>query len=140
MIGNPEAALATIRKELRYIAKVPVYFAQASRTGEVKIGFSTQVHNRLYSLGNLRWSEMTLLGWIPGGPKRERKMHAKFDEFALGAEWFEPAPELLEFAKTSTRHDDPTDVLPKYGRITDRGYDHLVSMERMYLARVAAAA
>lgn len=125
-------ALKTIRKELRHISKVAVYFAQADRTGEIKIGFSTNVHNRLYLLGNQRWATMTLLGWVQGGPKVEREMHQKFAEFALGGEWFSPAPELLEFISTSTRHDEPIDVLSKYGRITDRGYDRMVSDERRY--------
>ena len=125
-------ALAAIRKELRLMSTVPVYFAQAERNGEVKIGFSTNVTNRLYMLGNQRWTTMKLLGWVPGGPKVEREMHAKFGEFALGHEWFTPAPELLSFAELSTRHDDPVNVISKYGRITDAGYDSLLSGERAY--------
>jgi hypothetical protein len=125
-------ALASIRFELDHIATVAVYFAQAKHSGEVKIGFSTNVDNRLYALANQRWTTMTLLGWVPGGPKVEREMHAKFDAFALGHEWFNPAPELLSFVETSTRHDNPVDVISKFGRITDRGYDSLLSSERVY--------
>lgn len=129
---STELTLANVRKELRLMSTVPVYFAQAERNNEVKIGFSTNVSNRLYMLGNQRFTTMRLLGWIPGGPKVEREMHAKFAEFALGHEWFEPAPELLTFAESSLRHDEPVNVISKYGRITDAGYDSLLSAERVY--------
>jgi len=131
-MNTNERALLNVRKELRHISTVPVYFAQADRTGEIKIGFSTDVHNRLYLLGNLHSTAMALLGWVPGGPKVEREMHAKFAVFALGREWFSPAPEVMSFIAASTRHDAPPTVLPKYGRITDMGYDDLVSSERYY--------
>lgn len=136
-MNGPEVALKTIRKELRHIAKVPVYFAQAERTSEIKIGFSTNVDNRMYQLSNQRWTNVTLLGWIPGGPKVEREMHQKFAEFSIGGEWFSPAPDLLSFIATSTRHDEPVWVPPKYGRITDMGYDSLLRSEARYLARLS---
>lgn len=125
-------ALASVREELAHISKVAVYFAQSKRTGEVKIGFSTNVSDRLYHLGWERFTTMTLLGWVPGGPKVEREMHAKFAEFSLGREWFEPAPELLAFVEASTRHDEPINVPSIYGRITDAGYDLLLAHEKRY--------
>lgn len=133
---NFERLLKVTRKQLRHMAKVAVYFAQETRSGEIKIGFSTQVPNRLGLLGYERLGDIVLLGWIPGGPKVEREMHAKFKEFSLGHEWFEPAPELLDFIKTSTRHDEPVRVISKYGRITDWGFDALVADERNFLAQI----
>jgi len=135
-----EWALKNVRTELRHIAKVAVYFAQADRQKQIKIGFSTQVENRLYLLGQSRFTTMTLLGWVPGGPKVEREMHAKFDEYSLGHEWFEPAPELLAFIKGSTRHDEPRGVAPKYGRINDQGYNSLVNAEKRFMSLLGVSA
>jgi hypothetical protein len=125
-------ALANIRRELDHCATVAVYFAQSEWHRTIKIGFSTCVPNRLSMLTYQKHTPVTLLGWVAGGPKVEREMHAKFDEFALGHEWFNPAPELLTFIETSTRHDDPVDVISKFGRITDWSYDSLLSRERVY--------
>jgi hypothetical protein len=132
MNGNKKAALASIRQELAHMATVAVYFAQDEFRREIKIGFSTQVQYRLNLLGYAGFTRVTLLGWVPGGPKVEREMHAKFAQFALGGEWFEPAPELLAFIEESTRHDETPQVASIYGRITDWGYDRLVSSERVY--------
>ena len=134
-----ESALANVRKELDHMATVPVYFAQAEKTGEVKIGFSTQVYNRIYLLSHHRFQTVNLLGWVLGGPKVEREMHERFAEFALGGEWFVPGATLLEFIDTSTRHDEAPHVASPYGRITDWGYDNLVGDEQLYLDFIAEA-
>lgn len=131
------AALARVRAELDHIATVPVYFAQSVRNDEIKIGFSTNVSERLYLLGRSRLTDMDLLGWLPGGFKVEREMHDRFKDLALGHEWFSPAPELLEFIKTSTRHDEPNNIASPYGRMNDAGYDSLLHAERRYLALTA---
>lgn len=128
-----EVCLEGIRKELRYIAKVPVYFAQAQRTGEIKIGFSTQVYSRLYSLGNQRFTQVELLGWKRGGPAMERKMHAKFADLAIGGEWFEPDPVLFDYVEKHTRHDEAPHVASKYGRINDTHFDLLLRTEKRYV-------
>lgn len=125
--------LASVREELAHMETVPVYFALSERSGEVKIGFSTQVQNRIYLLQQQRLSPTRLLGWVLGGPRVEREMHAKFADFALGREWFEPDPELLHFIADHTRHDDPPGVASIHGRITDWGYDRLIGDEALYL-------
>lgn len=127
-----ESCLNDLRKELRYIAKVPVYFAQAKRTGEIKIGFSTQVYSRLYLLGNQRFTQMDLLGWKRGGPAMERKMHAKFAHLSLGREWFEPGQELIDYIAHKTRHDEAPHIAPKYGRINDTHFDSLLEHEKHF--------
>lgn len=132
-----EMCLKNLQKELRHCATIPVYFARAERQGEIKIGFSTQVQSRLYHLGNQRFTNVTLLGWKRGGPAMERKMHERFKEFALGREWFEPAPELLDYLESKTRHDDPPTVASKYGRINDTHFDSLLSAEKRYLRLIA---
>jgi len=133
-----ERALANVRRELAHIDTVPVYFAQAERTGEVKIGFSTNVSDRLYMLRWQRHTNMTLLGWVPGGPRVEREMHARFDDLSLGGEWFEPDPTLFDYVEKSTRHDEPPQVLSPFGRITDWGYNSLLSSEEHYSGLVLA--
>jgi hypothetical protein len=127
-----ETALANANRELEHMSKVPVYFAQAERQGEIKIGFSTQVENRLYHLGHQRFTAMSLLGWVRGGPQVEREMHAKFAHLRIGGEWFKPGPDLLEFIASSTRHDEPVGVISKYGRISDSTYNSLISAKARY--------
>jgi hypothetical protein len=137
---NCAVGLASVREELAYIATIPVYFARSRRHDEIKIGFSTQVANRLYNLGNSRFTTMDFLGWVPGGPKVEREMHAKFATTSLGREWFAPSPELLDFIDKSTYHDEPDNMASPYGRINDTHYDYLVAMEKRYLQMIEEAA
>lgn len=127
-----EHALQVTRDELAHMEKVAVYFVQAEWSKEIKIGFSTQVGSRISILRSVHFQNMTLLGWIPGGPRVEREMHAKFARWAVGGEWFTPALELLTFIEESTRHDETPQVASIYGRITDWGYDSLLRDEQLY--------
>lgn len=72
-----------------------VYFARLP-SGLIKIGVSTQVKCRMTSL------EAELLATVPGGLRREKKMHRRFEELRVrpDREWFEPATRLLNYIES----------------------------------------
>jgi len=71
-----------------------VYFI---RQGDfVKIGTSRQLDKRLSTLRQ-EWGDFEYLGSIPGGFKREQKLHRRFAQLRVLGEWFEASPELLAF-------------------------------------------
>ncbi len=73
-----------------------VYFAQSAKTGLVKIGSTTRIYSRLYSLGP-KADGIRLLGTMPGGLRHERDLQRLFSHFRERGEWFLPSPLLLEF-------------------------------------------
>lgn len=72
---------------------------------QVKIGFSSNVHQRLrsYPPGS------ELLAMEPGDKKLERRRHNEFGEWLVaGREWFQPSEELLQHTQDLvTLHGDP---------------------------------
>jgi hypothetical protein len=73
-------------------ASVVYFIANGSR---VKIGFTTNLKNRLGSLA-LRADSVLLA--LDGGPDLERALHAQFSDYRNGdTEWFELAPEIVRY-------------------------------------------
>jgi hypothetical protein len=73
-----------------------VYFI--ANGGRVKIGYTTNLKNRLSALA-LR-SDSVLLT-LQGGPELERALHTRFTAYRNGnTEWFELSPELFRYAST----------------------------------------
>ena len=58
----------------------------------VKIGYSSNVESRLLAIPHEE-----RLAIIPGAPIDERRLHAKFAKYRTNGEWFEAAPEVLEY-------------------------------------------
>jgi len=78
------------------------YFIQAgdSDTGSIKIGYSAYdtPHARLPQLQTANAETLFILGWMPGGAKKERELHEQFKHLRIGAgEWFKPGRDLLEY-------------------------------------------
>jgi len=63
-----------------------VYFIRAGDT--VKIGIAVDPKIRLGTLQVARPDKLELLLVLPGGAKREAKLHARFADYALSGEWF----------------------------------------------------
>lgn len=70
------------------IARCSVYFIRNDRSGDVKIGFSTDVRSRLGNLQTSQVDPLSLLRIIDGGPATERWLHRKFAHLSLRGEWF----------------------------------------------------
>ena len=76
--------------------KGEVYFAAMS-TGDIKIGFSTDVAKRMGQLFYTVPGGVTLLASFLSTPDAEAWCHRKFATLRVSGEWFRPDPELLEF-------------------------------------------
>lgn len=76
--------------------KAPVvYFAQAEN-GLIKIGNTSFIEDRLFSLRMGSPIAINLLATTKGDRAREKQFHAKFAAHRLHGEWFRPHPEILD--------------------------------------------
>jgi hypothetical protein len=72
-----------------------IYFIQMGERGPVKIGYSVNPATRLVTLQGAHFERLHLVGVTPGSRWDEELLHKKLNRFALGHEWFEPAPEVF---------------------------------------------
>ena len=72
--------------------KVPghIYFAQSEHGGPVKIGFTTDLEQRLRNLQSASPYPLVLRATFPGTEADERKLHRRFAANRLHGEWFTP--------------------------------------------------
>lgn len=85
-----------------------VYFAYCA--GRIKIGFTTNVADRMASLATSSPFPVELLLTIAGDIEDEMAMHARFAEDRVNLEWFRASTDLLAFLDDSLC-DDGTVVL-----------------------------
>lgn len=74
-----------------------VYFIESDHNGLIKIGFTTDLETRFRLLLNSSPAKLKLLNFMQSDEIGERKLHGKFKDCRSHAEWFHPAPELLEY-------------------------------------------
>lgn len=76
-----------------------VYFIQEESIEAIKIGTSTNVQNRVYTIGVNTPHRVKPLATMYGGSSTERMLHSLFDHARIHKrrEWFRPEPELLRF-------------------------------------------
>lgn len=72
-----------------------VYFARRPSTGEIKIGFSDNIAERLTNISNELGERVELLGSIPGGQPLEFALHRRFAATRQRGEWFRESNDLL---------------------------------------------
>ncbi|MFG1302150.1 GIY-YIG nuclease family protein [Xanthobacter sp. V3C-3] len=82
--------------------KGEVYFAAMS-TGDIKIGFSTDVAKRMGQLFYAVPGGVTLLASFLSTPDAEAWCHRKFSNLRVSGEWFRPDPELMDFIERVKR-------------------------------------
>jgi len=75
-----------------------VYFIR-SNLG-IKIGYATNLYDRMSSIQSANPGKIELLGIIPGGAQTEQEIHDLFYKFRLRGEWFLECPELYKFINT----------------------------------------
>lgn len=73
-----------------------VYFIQASDSGYIKIGWSTDVAARVESLQMGFPEKLQLLLAFKGTRAMEKQLHEKFVSYRVRGEWFRPEPLLLK--------------------------------------------
>lgn len=76
-----------------------VYFIRNTGDGSIKIGYSASPRTRLCQLQTASPHKLQLLGAIEGGFDREREIHAIFEEFRLGGEWFRGTPASMALVR-----------------------------------------
>jgi Meiotically Up-regulated Gene 113 (MUG113) protein len=75
-----------------------IYFAQTNDNAHIKIGYASNVRNRLNALQTGAPSGVKLLASMPGNHKIERQLHDHFGWLRVHGEWFRTHKELTEFA------------------------------------------
>jgi len=74
-----------------------VYFAACD--GLIKIGFTTDLHDRMLKIQSSSTRQVSLVGSMPGTPEMERCLHWIFRAFHVRAEWFDLDEAATAFLK-----------------------------------------
>jgi hypothetical protein len=74
-----------------------VYFIRSGHSGPIKIGIASDVKARLRTLQCASPEALAVLATTPGSLELERQLHVQFQHLRKSGEWFNAAPELLEF-------------------------------------------
>lgn len=95
----PKHTRETVEKEAKQLPlPLPtgfVYFIQSIDGGPVKIGYSKDPESRARNLQTAE--ELVVLATLPGSYKLEADLHHKYASIRMNGEWFQDAPELMEF-------------------------------------------
>ncbi len=75
-----------------------VYFMRNHANDEIKIGISIHPEIRRRQIERLVHADVSILRILPsGGRTLETELHEQFKDHRVVGEWFNPAPELLEY-------------------------------------------
>lgn len=80
-----------------------VYFIQEQPHGNVKIGITNDINNRLQGLQNGNSRNLKLLAYFPGVAAEERMLHHKLHRYRLCGEWFTPCTHIYHEIKAHKR-------------------------------------
>jgi hypothetical protein len=76
-----------------------IYVIQAGEGGPVKIGRTVNPAERLKTLQQASAAPLIGVACWRGLAVEEKQLHTEYTHAHLRGEWFEPEPELLEFAR-----------------------------------------
>lgn len=77
-----------------------MYFLQRGGTGPIKIGISKNPERRIATIQGLCAEPVEILLLLPvNSRQKEQEIHEKFKHLRLKGEWFEPAPDLLDWIR-----------------------------------------
>lgn len=85
------------RKPRTWGAPSVVYFIRCAEAARIKIGTTTNLERRLASIQAGTPLRIELLVTLTGDSRIEKKIHAQFAHLRVHGEWFEAAPDLLEY-------------------------------------------
>lgn len=94
-------------KQRRQLSTGAVYFIRDKKGGPVKIGFSTNVEDRLSTLQTSHHGELYVMAAVAGAQTLEREMHATFKAFRLKGEWFKFQGPLRKYIESLPRFIQP---------------------------------
>lgn len=95
-----ERLIPEFEKTPKLLGKSEVYFIRSEQADMIKIGYTTDIAQRLNNLQTASPFSLKLLISVPGTLEDERNLHKLFDSCRGHGEWFAPHPELLEFIDT----------------------------------------
>lgn len=112
------------RAYVEFAATLPTYFAYSVDLELVKIGFSSNVLQRLGTIKTDRpdAGRILLIGWRLGGPLVEAELHEMFSEYRERNEWFHPHASMAEYIDDEGCEGAPPVLSGGEFRITARGY------------------
>lgn len=76
-----------------------IYFVRKVKTGQIKIGHSSNVTQRMREL-RAEHGPIDLLAVIPGGEREEKALHARWEWFHSHLEWFNSGTALLRYIES----------------------------------------
>ena len=102
--------VASARREARAEAKAGrrrivaprcsgIYFIESRSEQVIKIGFATNIHERVRDHQTSNPSPLLFLGFVPGDRREERALHLRFAADRVRGEWFAPSHELRSFIR-----------------------------------------
>lgn len=94
--------MATMRRVMEDQRKEPpqIYVLSSKKTGLTKIGYSSNIPQRIKSLGNSGPDCLKLECLIPGGRETENMLHRKFAAKRKHGEWFALSKDDIEGLKS----------------------------------------
>jgi len=102
-----------------------IYFIENIETKHIKIGFTTDVKNRLGQLQTSSPHELRILTVCEGSDKMEKELHSKFNDSRIKGEWFNPNKDILEYIKSLKPYET---ISKKYTGITKLRKEKKLSM------------
>jgi len=87
-----------------------VYFVEAVGTNRIKIGITTNLSRRFYSLETDSPYKLNLIYAFPGYRNKEKEIHEKFKHLCVKGEWFKYADEIKDYILKLSSTIDIADV------------------------------
>jgi T5orf172 domain. len=82
-----------------------VYFIRNGKA--IKIGFTTDLDQRLRKLQTASSTPLEVMGSIPGTIQDEQNLHRRFYNLNVHGEWFRGHPSLMAYIREATKAPEP---------------------------------
>jgi len=113
----------------RSIAGQPrVYFIQGAGSGLIKIGFASNLKQRLSALKTGSPVPLTILAHRPGDEEEEAWLHSQLAAHRAHGEWFQPHEDVLRHVRFALRFPQqmPIAEIPRWYRKARLAVDHFM--------------
>ncbi len=77
-----------------------IYFIQGIEGGLIKIGYAEYLNKRLERIQACSPVRLKILINFHGRSLKEELIHKQFSKYRQHNEWFEPAPEIIEYIES----------------------------------------
>lgn len=112
-----------------------IYFVQAGKGGDVKIGYTeNDINKRFADLQSANSKQLVLLATLDGNRNTERALHRQFKNDRVRGEWYRFSNALRDFLYST----DPHRVNPEESIIFKDGYNidsRLAEIEKFHIEK-----